>query len=127
MKRELIPYYLSRAVLAGLLGWVLSTSLATWPAAIVGAITFVGFIWYAHSGRYLIDPSNPFFPLRRDERANNIRDRGVVISVAVAGVTFALLSLMNSFFSFDVNTGIISLAIGVVLYFILTNWYFARG
>ncbi len=50
-----------------------------------------GFLWYAHSGRYLIDPSKPLFPLRRDDRGNAIRDRALAVSVSVGGLSYLVL------------------------------------
>jgi hypothetical protein len=126
MNRALIPYYVSRAILSALFGYVISTGAGATLGASMGALTFVGFLWYAHNGRYLIDTSTPLFPLRRDDRGSAIRDRAVVTSVAIAGVTYAALGLLSRGLPIPLSIGWLAIVVGVVSYFVVSNWLFMK-
>jgi len=126
MKHELIPFYISRAILATVLGWGVSAALNQWIGALLGVLVFAGFIWYAHSGRFLIDSSNPLFPFKRDDRGNAIRDKGVVIAVGVSGLIFALVTVLSLFVSVKVDTASITFGVGAATYFIVSNWHYAK-
>ncbi len=128
MMRELLPYYVSRAILAGFVGWLISTGHGLWVGILMGGILYAGFIWYAHSGWYLIDTTHPLSPLRRDARGNAIRDRAVVISVVVAGLLFVNLRILERVFSFEIPIGIGSIALitGTAMYFVVTIFLFTR-
>ena len=128
MKRELVPYYVSRAALSALFGWVFSLGGGRWwPGALMGVLTFAGFVWYAHSGRYLIDPSQPLTPLRRDARGEDIRNRAVVIAVVVGGVAYGALSLLGLAVALPPNVGAWALLGGVATYFAVSNWLYVKG
>src|SRR5574341_1483413 len=104
IKRELIPYYLTRIILAALLGlWVGLSGASWWMGVLTGALVWAGFLWYAHSGHYLIDPSRPLAPLRRNERGLKIRDRALVSAVSIGGLSFALLSMIGQVYQFSSN------------------------
>ncbi len=126
MNRALTPYYLSRALLSALFGYLISTGAGLAVGAILGCLTFLAFVWYAHSGRYLVDTSTPLFPLRRDARANAIRDRSLVVAVALAGLTYALLAILSRAFALQPSIGWLAIVVGVVCYFALSNWLFIR-
>ena len=126
MKRELIPYYVSRAFLSALLGLLISSGNGTWMGVLLGLAVYVGFIWYAHSGRYLVDTTNPLFPLRRDARGMAIRDRAVVISVGIGGFAYLGLSIASHIFSMSAPIGSWAFALGVVAYFVITNLLFIK-
>lgn len=127
MKKELMPYYLSRALLSGLVGWILGASGALWMGVLAGVLVFAGFIWYAHSGRYLIDPSRPLTPLRRDARGKTIRDRAVVIAVGVGGGLYGIATLLGRIVPVPGNLGTWAALVGIVVYFAVSNWYYLRG
>jgi hypothetical protein len=127
MKRELTLYYASRAVLAALFG--VAFTLGGWPwwaGLAMGVVVFAGFIWYAHSGRYLIDSSTPLFPLRRDARGKSIRDRAVVAAVVVGGLTYVVLSLAALTMQLPFSAGMLTLTIGAATYFVISNWLYVR-
>jgi len=126
MKKELTVYYLSRAVLSVLIGVLASLSGGIWMGILAGAIIFAGFIWYAHSGRYLIDTSTPLTPLRRDARGKEIRNRALVAAVAVGGMLYGLLTLIGLFFKIPDNIGTWVLFISAILYFTISNWMYIR-
>ncbi len=126
MKKELMPYYLSRAVLS--IAFVLAFIYlggATWMGVSLGIVSFAGFIWYAHNGRYLVDPSSPLTPLRRDARGKVIRDRAAVAGISVGGVAFFLLFLARNLLGWSVNLDSISLLVGVITYFVVSNFLYA--
>ena len=126
MNRALIPYYASRALLSALLGYVISSAAGALAGAILGLVTFLGFLWYAHSGRYLVDTSSPLFPLRRDDRGSAIRDRSVVVAVTIAGLTYAVLSVLSALLQLQAPIGWLAIAVGVVSYFAASNWLFLK-
>jgi hypothetical protein len=126
MRRELIPYYASRAVLSAVLGLIFGLSISAWVGVLTGLVAYAGFLWYAHNGRYLVDTRNPLFPLRRDDRGRAIRDRAVVIAVAVAGVTFALLSIVAWIQPRFDQAGSLAIVLGIVSYFVVSTWLFSR-
>jgi hypothetical protein len=126
MIKALIPYYTSRALLAALLGWILSLGMGLWVGVGAGVLVYAGFLWYAHSGRYLVDPSHPLTPLRRDARGAAIRDRALVLAVGIGGVFYALALLLSRLVSIPGNPGSWAFLVGVGVYFGATNWYFQR-
>ena len=127
MKRELLPYYISRAILAALMGWFMSLQLGLWVGIGTGVLIYAGFLWYAHSGFYLVDASHPLLPLRRDARGTTIRDKAVLAAV-VAGMGFYLaIFLVNTIFHTAIPNGPIPLAVGIVTYFVTTQWLFIRA
>lgn len=126
MKKALIPYYLSRAVLAGLVGWILSSGMGLWVGVVTGALAYAGFLWYAHSGRYLVDTSHPLTPLRRDARGVAIRDRSLVLAVGFGGLFYALAILLSRMVVLPGNIGSWAVLAGVLVYFGATAWYFRR-
>jgi hypothetical protein len=126
-ERALLPYYLSRALMSALLGLALALGgSAWWLGALTGALTFAGFLWYAHSGFYLVDTSRPLAPLRRDERGKAIRDRAAVAALAVGGVTFGALALLGQAVSLPPNATNWALLVGVIAYFVVSNWLYLR-
>jgi len=129
MKRELIPYYISRAILSAGLGafLVLAGRQPWWAGLAMGGLVFAGFLWYAHSGRYLIDLSTPLTPLRRDARAKDVRNRAAVLAVGVGGVSYALLILLGLLVPVPPHLGVWALLLAVLVYFVASSWLFARG
>ena len=126
MKRELIPYYVSRAFLSALVGLLISSGNEIWMGVLLGLAVYIGFIWYAHSGRYLIDTTTPLFPLRRDARGMAIRDRAVVISVAIGGLTYFGLSIASQLFPINAHIWSWAFGLGVLAYFAISNWLFIK-
>jgi hypothetical protein len=126
MMKTLVPYYLSRAILAALVGWILSTGMGVWVGVGAGLLAYAGFLWYVRSGRYLVDTSHPLTPLRRDARGKKIRDRSLVLAVGVGGLFFALATLLSRIVDLPGSIGSWAVLVGVLVYFGATNWYFLR-
>ena len=128
MQKELVPYYLSRAVISTMFGIIALKSSGLWWLGLGMALFMLaGFIWYANSGRYLIEPSTPLTPLRRDERGNAIRNRALVHAVAVGGVLFAVLSVLNLGLSLSINASTYAILSAILVYFGVSNWLFSRN
>jgi hypothetical protein len=126
MKRALLPYYLSRALLSGLLGYAIAASVGVWWGIAMGLVVFAGFAGYAHSGWFLVDTRNALFPLRRDERGTAIRDRAMVLAVATGGLAYFFMSLLSRATPLEPQNGSIALALGVLAYFSASFWSFIR-
>lgn len=126
MKRALLPFYLSRALLSGLLGYAIAAGVGVWWGIAMGLVVFAGFVGYAHSGWFLVDTRNALFPLRRDERGAVIRDRALVLAVGTGGLAYFFLSLLSTSTPLQPQAGSIALALGVVVYFSVSFWSFIR-
>jgi hypothetical protein len=127
MRRDLLPYYISRAVLAALVGWFMSSQLGLWLGIGMGLIIYAAFIWYAHSGRYMVDASNPLFPLRRDARGNVVRDKAVLAAVVVGLFVYLVIFLVNIFFQTSVPNTSVPLALAILTYFAASQWLFIHA
>lgn len=126
--QRLLPYYMTRALISVLFAFWTATILQTWLGGLIaGVLLFAGFLWYAHSGWYQLDLTTPFFPLRRDERGQAIRNQALVVAVAVGGVVFAVASLLAPSLSLAMSAGTIALISAVGCYFAITCWRFLHG
>ena len=125
MKKELMPYYVSRAVLstAFILAFIFLGG-EIWAGISLGVLSFAGFIWYAHSGHFVVDASSPLTPLRRDARGKVIRDRASMAGISVGGMAFFLLYLARNLLEWSVNLDSISLLVGVITYFVVSNFLY---
>jgi len=126
MKRELIPYYISRAAISILIGLLMASSNGLWSGVLFGIFVFVVFVWYAHSGRYLIDTANPLNPLKRDTRGKEIRNRALVIAVAVGGLVYGVSAFLKQILSLPYNMDTWALIAGAAIYFTVSNWHYIR-
>ncbi len=124
MKRELTPYYISRAVLAALFGYYVALSSPVWLGILLGIVTFAGFLWYAHSGWYLIEPATPLYPLRRDKRGEAIRDRAILLAVTAAFLFYVVFSKVARFFALTVSISSWAFVLGAVAYFAVSYWLY---
>lgn len=125
MKQELIPYYISRGILAALFGALIILDSGQWWLGIsTGILILAGFIWYAHGGLFRIDASMPLFPLRRDERSVEIRNGSLINAVACGGVGYAALSLavQQNWLLASINVSSLALALAVLVYLGSTIW-----
>lgn len=128
MKKELIPYYISRLIIAALFGTLFALSSPNiWYGVIIGLIIYAGMIWYAHNARYIIDTSTPFFPLRRDERGKSIRDKALVYAVTIGALSYLLLILIKTLWMPPVNLGSLAIIIAVIAYIGISNWMYTHS
>lgn len=83
MKKEFLPYYISRAVLSA--AFAILVAGLSWWAAVLAVLLFGGFLLYLHSGWFQVDVHHPLTPLRRDQRGQEIQ-RKALIAAVIAGV-----------------------------------------
>lgn len=124
MKRELAPYYISRATMAVLFGYYVALSGPVWLGIVLGIVTFAGFIWYAHGGWYLIEPATPLYPLRRDKRGEAIRDRAVLLAVTAALLFYAIFYKVAASLALGVPVGSWAFILGIATYFAVSYWLY---
>jgi hypothetical protein len=94
MNRNLLPYYLSRAVFSVIFGGIFFLSGSPlWEAALMAGLLLALFIWAPHSGRYAVHPEFGITALSRDERTQLINDKAarnafVVIMLLIGAAAF---------------------------------------
>ena len=114
MKKEFLPYYVSRAVLS-LLFSILVMGF-TWKALLFAILFFAGFLLYLHSGWFSIDLRTPFAPLRRDLRGREIQRKALITAVIVGLVVHLAASPLSALTGLALSGGI-ALSVGIVAYF----------
>ena len=116
MKKEYLPYYLSRALLSA--AFALLVFKLSWQAAVLGLVMFGLFLLYLHSGWFRVDLSQPLFPLRRDDRGASIQRKALIFAIAAGALVYLVLSQTPLFSRIQVASGSLALAIAVLTYFI---------
>jgi hypothetical protein len=124
MNRQFIPYYVSRAVLS--LAFSLLVLGFTWKAALLAAIVFALFLAYLHSGWFPVDPTQPLFPLRRDDRGREIQ-RKALIAALLAGVALFLLLMAGPIAGGASSAASLAIALAVIVYFVSQFVLLARA
>jgi hypothetical protein len=125
MKKEFLPYYISRFILSAvfsILVWDLSLT------SVLMTIVFFGlFLFYLHSGWFSIDLGNPFFPLRRDSHGQEIQRKALVASVVISLLLYTISIPLSSLMGIPLINGNIALSIGIVAYFIAQFTFFIKA
>lgn len=124
MKKEYIPYYVSRAML-GVVFSILVMGF-TWKALLWSIIFFGGFLLYLHSGWFRIDLSHPFTPLRRDLRGLEIQRKALIASVVLGVLIYLFLPQLAGLIGLPLS-GNIALSIGIITYFVTQFILFTRA
>jgi len=114
MKKEYLPYYLSRILLSVILSAVIFG--LSWKAGILALVLTGLFILYLHSGWFEINLDTPLTPLRRDLRGKDIQ-RKALIAALFCGMVFFVVSPYFSNFFLSPDARYLSLLIGVIVYF----------
>ncbi|MFQ5791582.1 MAG: hypothetical protein ACE5JI_14010 [Acidobacteriota bacterium] len=124
IRRELLPYYVSRALLSVGFSWLVAgpTSTTLW----LSLTFFAAFVWYAHSGWFLVDTTRPLAPLRPDERAREIQRQALVAAVVVGFLSHGVLTASGHSALLPFEPGPLALSLGVVSYFVTEFIQFAR-
>ena len=107
MKKKFLPYYISRAALSVVFGMLVFGF--SWRALLFAAIAFLLFLLYLHSGWFQIDQQSPWFPVRRDERAQQVQRKALIAAIVIGLASYALLSLATQWYAIPAISG--SLAI----------------
>jgi hypothetical protein len=111
MKREFLPYYLSRAIISAIFSALVLGF--NWKALLFTIVLFALFLLYLHSGWFRVDLTNPFLPLRRDSRGELIQRKALILAIVI-GFSVYLLSNAVSFVSISGN---VAVALAIVAYF----------
>ena len=125
MKREFIPYYLSRAAMSAILAILVMGF--TWKAALAAVFLFGLFLLYLHSGWFQIDPSHPLTPLRRDERGRHIQRNALIAAISVGLLIYLIASQASHLFGWSLIAGPLALSLSMITYFIAQFILFARA
>jgi hypothetical protein len=125
MKKQFLPYYLSRSAFSCI--FALYVFGATWGSMLFAFVLFGLFLLYFHSGWFSIDYTNPYFPLRRDHRGILIQRKALLVAV-VAGILTHLVCA-SGFCSVNLATGSgsIALSLGILAYFITQILLFVKA
>ena len=125
MKREYLPYYISRAILSILFS-ILVFGL-DWKALILSAVFFGLFLLYLHSGWFSVDSKNPLFPLRRDSRGILIQRKALIISIIAGLLAYFTLNYVSTDFDLTLVSGSVAFAVAVLAYFASQFFLFIKA
>jgi hypothetical protein len=125
MKREYIPYYLSRAVMSAFLAILVMGF--TWKAVLIAIFLFGLFLLYLHSGWFQVDPSHPLTPLRRDERGRQIQRNALIAAITVGLLIYLIVSQASRLFDWSLVAGSLALSLAIITYFIAQFILMARA
>jgi len=124
MKKEYLPYYISRAILC------ITVCMFAFGFSLQGLIWTVllysGFNLYIHSGWFSIDLSNPFFPLRRDGYSQSIQRKSLIASILAAVWVFLIGSYLLPIIGYQIQIATFLLPISVTIYFLTQFGLFLR-
>jgi len=124
MKKEFMPYYISRVILSAI--FAILVMGFNWKAQLLGAGFFGFFLLYLHSGWYRIDLKNPYFPIRRDSLGQQFQRKALIAAVTVGLVIYLILSQISGLFE-TAPSGSIALSIWVLVYFVTQFILFSRA
>jgi hypothetical protein len=125
MKKEFLPYYISRAVLSLLFSLLVFGF--SWKALLLSIFLFGGFLLYLHSGWFSVDSKNPLFPLRRDSLGLLVQRKALVISIVAGLLTYFSLSYLAGAFDLVLLSGNIAFAVAIIAYFASQFVFFIRA
>jgi len=124
MKKEFLPYYISRAILS--LVFAILVLGIHWKAVLFAIIFFGLFLLYLHSGWFSIDLRTPLTPLRRDHRGQEIQRKALIASVIVGTLIYLITPHMIGIVGISIS-GNIALSIGIITYFATQFVLFVRA
>jgi hypothetical protein len=116
MKREFVPYYLSRAALSAIFALVVMG--LNWKALLLAIVLFGLFLLYLHSGWFQVDPSRPLTPIRRDERGQQAQRKALIAAITVSLLIYLILPKAFALFGLALVVGPFVLMFGIVTYFV---------
>lgn len=124
MKREFLPFYISRAILS--LVFALLVMGINWHAMLFAAILFGLFLLYLHSGWFSIDLRYPLMPLRRDQRGQEVQRKALITAVIVGVLVHFTSSHLAGVAGLSLS-GNVALSIGIITYFVAQFVLFVRA
>lgn len=124
MKKEFLPYYLSRAVLSAAFAVLVAGN--SWWAAALAVLLFGGFLLYLHSGWFQVDARHPLTPLRRDHRGQDIQRKALIASVVVGALAYGFFVYGAAWLGVSL-AGNVALLIAIFTYFVTQFALFMRA
>ena len=124
MKKQFLPYYLSRAILSAVFAILIMGF--TWKAALLTILFFSFFLLYLHSGWFTIDSENSLFPLRRDTRGRLVQRKALITAIVIALITYFSLFAISTGLGLTLLPGNIALATAIIAYFATQFVLFSR-
>jgi hypothetical protein len=125
--RSTLPssYFITRALIAGLLGFLIGWKTYWWSGLLVGVATLAFFLWAPVSGRYVVDRERGAKALARDERTQAIvgtasRNAFVTTLLSAAALT-VYFGIINPG-EVPVNALSFVVALGLLTYFASDLW-----
>mgnify|MGYP006921587136 CR=1 FL=1 len=115
MKKEFLPYTISRAILSTF--FAVYVSGFSWQAGVIAIVIFGLFLLYLHSGWFKVDMSNPIAPLRRDQRGELIQRKALIVSLIAGFLTYYVCSQLFSSLGFVLAAGSAALVVAILAYF----------
>ena len=125
MKKQFLPYYISRALLS--IAFAMLVAGITWKMIALAIVLFGFFLLYLHSGWFKVDTKNALFPLRRDPRAQLIQRKALIIAISVGFTTYFLLPFISGLWSPAALSESIAFALAIVAYFISQFIFLSRA
>ncbi|MBI3152920.1 MAG: hypothetical protein HYZ21_12350 [Chloroflexi bacterium] len=116
MKKEFLPYYISRFILSAvfsILVWGF-----TWTAALMTIVFFGLFLLYLHSGWFSVDLSTPLYPLRHDSHGREVQRKALIFAVTLSLLLYTFAVPLSNFTGIPLISGHIALSVGIITYFI---------
>ncbi len=116
MKKEYLPYYLSRMVLSAVFAVIVFG--LSWQALIFALFVFALFLLYLHSGWFRIDLTHPLFPLRRDQRAQLIQRKALIVALLVGVIVYMVQLFVANAMGLPFLTVNLAVPLAIVVYFL---------
>ena len=124
MKKQFLPYYISRAILSSVFPILIFGF--DWKALLFGCVIFAFFLLYLHSGWFMVDPDKALFPLRRDDRGQRVQRKALIMGVFLGLLSYLTLTQLSNFYDLTLMPGSISFSIAIVAYFASQFVLFAK-
>ena len=119
-------YYVSRLIIAIVLGGLFALLGAQWWIAVLaGSLALAVFFYAPLSGRYTVQPDKGLAPLGRDEFSRSVTDKAgrnafAFMMIALAGIV--IYSLLSTRTVVAVTALSVVLALGVIVFFVSDYW-----
>ena len=123
MKKEFIPFYISRAILSA--AFALLVMGTHWTALVFATVLFGLFLLYLHSGWFQVDLRYPLTPLRRDQHGQEIQRKALIASIAVGLLVYTIAPYLTGLIGFSLS-GHIAVSVGILTYFVAQFVLFVR-
>ena len=119
-------YYVSRLIIAIVLGGLFALLGAQWWIAVLaGSLALAVFFYAPLSGRYTVQPDKSLTPLGRDEFSRSVTNKAGRNAFAFMIITLAgiiVYSQLSARIVVPVNALSVVVALGVVVFFVSDYW-----